>query len=142
MPLYVSNFLDHLESLHGREFETVFQKKKFTLLFHDTTKLRFRIEHRDISVPLSILLLAILRLITHKCFDGETSIHLLGKDWGYGYIAKMLLECDDVELDPEIRGLALVRIPKRKNGSAPLKRPEIPSVAVNPNGNGRAKAIG
>jgi len=133
MPLYLADFLDNLEQFHGREFETVFQKKKFKLLFHDTTKLRFRLEHRDISVPLSILLLAILRLITHKCFDSETSIYLLGKDWGYGYIARMLLECDDVELDPEIRGLALVRIPKTSNGHGTVKRPEKPFVAVNPN---------
>ena len=138
MTLTVANFIDKLETFHGRELKTVFQQVPFTLLFHDTTKLRIRLPERDISVPISILLLGITQLLARKEFSRDLCILLLGKEWGYPFVARLLLECDDVTLKPNVNGLVLSRIKLKRSQPAPVKAPEEYTVAMNPaNGNGR-----
>ena len=130
--------MEKLETFHGREFKTVFRQSPFKLLFHDTTKLRIRLHDRDISVPISILLLGIAQLLARKEFSKEMCILLLGKEWGYPFVARLLLECDDVTLKPNAKGLILSRIKAKRSQPAPVKAPEEVTVAVNPaNGNGR-----
>lgn len=129
MTLLVKNFIEHLDSFHGRELETVFQKKRFTLLFHDCVKLRFRLESRDISVPLSILLIGINLLLTKKEFSKSLCVKLLGKEWGFPHVARMLLECEDVCLKQNVKEFTLVRIRLQKNNHAPVKRRPIETCA-------------
>lgn len=136
MAIYVSNLMTHLEEFQGRDFETVYKKEPFKLLFHDTTKLRIRLPDRDISVPLCILLIGIVELLAHKKFSRDICVQRVGKEWGYSLVARLLLECEDVTIDPQSYYLELIRIPKRKNGQGSVKRPESATVAVNPNGNG------
>jgi hypothetical protein len=127
--LLVRDFFQNLESLHGREFETVFQKKPFIFLFHDTTKLRFRLETRDISVPISILLLGIMLLVTKKEFSRSMCEKLLGKEWGFPHIASMLMECDDVRLKPCRGDFVIERVKIEKEKPAPVRSPEVVTCA-------------
>ncbi len=136
MSLTVANLMQNLETFHGRNFETVFQKRPFTLLFHDTTKLRIRLETRDISVPLSILLFSILQLLTKKELTSKMCREILGKDWGFGYIAKILLECDDVCLKPDAGFLYLIRVRPISGKRAPVKPPPNGNHASRSSGNG------
>jgi len=122
MTLKVSSMLESLDSFHGREFETAFSRKKFILLFHDTTKLRIRTEQRDLSVPISILMLGIAQLLARREFNRAMCHEILGKEWGYQFIARLLLECDDVCLKAGVRELALVRV-RRENGRNGKIRP-------------------
>jgi len=126
--------MQNLESLHGRELETVYRRDPFKLLFHDTVKLRIRLPSRDISVPISILLLGISQLIARREFTREMCITLLGKEWGYGLIARLLLECDDVCLKAGSRDLDLIRIRPAKRVAVAPKPPPNGNRAKNPNG--------
>lgn len=127
-----ANLMQNLETYHGRDFKTVFKEKPFKLLFHDTTKLRIRLEDRDLSIPISILLLGISQLLARREFSRGMCLELLGKEWGYQYVARLLLECDDVCLKADTRELALVRV--RRNGYAnnPVNAPPNGCRAVNP----------
>ena len=138
MTLTVANFMQNLESFRGRDFQTVVQQRPFTLLFHDTTKLRIRIEDRDLSVPISILLLGISQLLARREYSKEMCVQLLGKEWGYSFVARMLLECDDVCLKPGEKRLVLTRIRLNRPRPAPVKAPLFATVATNP-ANGRPK---
>lgn len=129
MSLRVRNFIQNLDSFHGREFETIFQKKPFTLLFHDSVKLRFRLESRDISVPLSILLLGITLLLTKKEFSRSECVKLLGKEWGFPHVAAMLLECEDVRVKPVYGDFVIERVKIEKERAAPVRRPEVVTCA-------------
>ncbi len=137
MTLYAANFIEHIESFQGREFESLGRVEKFKFLFLDTTKLRIRLPNRDVSVPLSVLLLGINQLLARKKFSKEICERLIGKYWGYSLIARMLLECEDVALDPDGRGMALIRIPKNSKVKEQIAPPDKQTVAVNPNGNGK-----
>jgi hypothetical protein len=136
MSLTVASLMQNLDTLQGRDFETVYKKRHFKLLFHDTVKLRIRLEHRDISVPLSILLLGIAQLLARKEFSRQMCIELLGKEWGYGYIARMLLECEDVCLKPDCQELVLSRVRPVNGKNGPVKPPPNGNSAKNPNPNG------
>ena len=135
MTLTVANFLQQLETFHGREFRTVFQQRPFTIIFHDTVKLRIRLEDRDISVPISILLFGIAQLLAVKEFDRDMCSNILGKDWGYPFVARLLLECDDVCLKPGATSVALARVRPERRRLAPIRPPVTETVATNP-GNG------
>jgi hypothetical protein len=135
MTLTVANFIQHLETFNGHEFRTVVHQKPFTLLFHDSVKLRIRLETHDISVPISILLFGIVQLLVHKKLESGMCRTILGKDWGFGYIARLLLECDDVVLEPSAYRIILNRIKPEKHRLAPIKPPLAETVATNP-GNG------
>jgi hypothetical protein len=138
MSLTVANFMKHLELFHGKEFRTAYQQKPFTLLFHDSVKLRIRLETHDISVPISILLFGIVQLLVHKEFDREMCNTILNKDWGYPFVCRLLLECDDVCLKPGVNALALNRVKVERHHLAPIKPPIAETVATNPgNGHGR-----
>jgi len=141
MNISISNFLQNLESLHGREFQTLYQKTPFTLLFHDTTKLRIRLEYRDISVPISILLLGLLQLVSRKKFDKSMCTEILGKDWGFQFVVRLLLECDDVILSSDPGPTTIVRVSKKQTAQESVNfvaPPPKESVAIN-GGNGRPK---
>ena len=71
MTLYAANFIEHLESFQGREYDALFRGDKFRFLFHDTTKLRIRLPDRDISIPLSMLLISINQLLARKKVSKE-----------------------------------------------------------------------
>jgi len=126
--------MQNLQTFHGRDFETVFMKKPFKLLFHDTVKLRIRLENHDISVPLSVLLFAIVQLLTRKEVTSRMCREILGKDWGFGYVAKILLECEDVCLKPGAESLYLVRVRPANRNNVPVKPPPNGNSARNPNG--------
>jgi hypothetical protein len=140
MAITVVNFLKHLESLHGCEFKTVYGQKPFILLFHDMTKLRIRLPDRDLSVPISVLLFGIIQLLTRKEFSRDICAEILGRDWGFPFVARLLLECDDVCIKADESKLVLSRIKLKAEHPLPVKPPEPCTTAVNPgNGNGRAK---
>jgi hypothetical protein len=124
--------MQDIEMFHGRDFTTVFQQRPFKLLFHDTVKLRIRLEDRDISVPISILLLGVVQLLSRKEFSRDMCLRLLGKEWGYQFVARMLLECDDVCLKPNAKGLILSRIRLKTSPPAPVKPPPNGNHAANP----------
>jgi hypothetical protein len=128
--------MQNLQSLYGRELETVYRKDPFKLLFHDTVKLRIRLPQRDVSIPLSILLLGISQLLARREFSKQMCVELLGKEWGYALVARMLLECDDVCLKAECRDLVLTRIRVQNDRKASLKPPRNGNRAVNPKSNG------
>ena len=123
MSLTVATLMQNLQSFQGRDFETVFRKRRFKLLFHDTVKLRLRLENRDISVPLSILLLGIAQLLARKEFSRQMCVEILGKEWGYPFVARMLLECDDVCLKPNAGALVLSRVRLTNRKRLPVKPP-------------------
>jgi hypothetical protein len=127
--------MQELDTFVGREFRTVFQQKPFTLIMRDTVKLRFQLEYRDISVPISILLFGIAQLLAVKEFNKEMCSRILGKDWGYPFVARMLLECDDVCLKPGAYGTVLSRVKVERRRLTPMKPPVAETVATNP-GNG------
>jgi hypothetical protein len=127
--LLVRDFMQNLESFYGRKFEIEFQKKPFMLLFHDTTKLRFRLESRDISVPISILLLGIMLLVTKKEFSRSMCQNLLGKEWGFVLVARLLMECDDVRQRPCHGDFVIERIKIEKEKPAPVRSPEVVTCA-------------
>ena len=137
MALTVSDLMQNLNTLYNRELRTIVQQKAFTLLFHDTTKLRIRLEDRDISVPISILLFGICQLLTEKEFSREMCKQILGKEWGYGIVARLLLECEDVCLKPGAPGLTLLRVKVERRRLAPVKPPPKEAVAVKQSNNHR-----
>jgi hypothetical protein len=126
--------MQNLETLYNRELETVYRRDRFRLLFHDTVKLRIRLPNQDISVPLSILLLGISQLLARREFSREMCLTLLGKEWGYGLVARLLLECEDVCLKAGTRDLVLLRMRSRKRVNMPIKPPPNGNHAKNPNG--------
>jgi len=132
MSLTVATLLKHLDTLNGRDFETVYRKRPFKLLFHDTVKLRIRIESRDLSVPLSILLLGIVQLLARREFSRQMCVELLGKEWGYDFVARMLLECEDVCLKAGTHDLVLIRIRQADRSKALVKPPPNGTRAQNP----------
>jgi len=134
MSFNVANMMQNLESLYGRELETVYRRDRFKLLFHDTVKLRIRLPNQDISIPLSILLLGISQLLARREYSREMCLTLLGKEWGYGLVARLLLECDDVCLKAGTRDLVLLRIRSPKRVNTPVKPPPNGNHAKNPNG--------
>ena len=135
MTLTVANFIQNLETFDGREFRTIFQQKPFRLIFHDTTKLRIGLEQRDISVPISILLFGIAQLLAVREFDRLMCKQILGKDWGFPFVARLLLECEDVCLKPNTYGTVLTRIKIRRPEFVPIRPLDVGTVARNP-GNG------
>ncbi len=132
MTLTTATLMQDLESLYGRDFETIVTKRPFIMLFHDSAKLRIRLEERDISVPISILLLGIAMLLAKRKFSKRMSVELLGKDWGFGYIARLLLECEDVCVGSEDRELTLMRVKLSRNGKGRVKPPPNGKAACNP----------
>jgi len=124
--------MQHLETYHGRDFKTVYRQAPFTLLFHDATKLRIRLSDHDVSVPISVLLFSIIQLLTKREISSRTCREVLGKDWGFAYIARILLECDDVCLEPNGSKLVLNRIRRSKGPFEPVKPPPNGCRALNP----------
>ncbi|HEX9745326.1 MAG TPA: hypothetical protein VGB30_07855 [bacterium] len=132
MNLRLISLLQNLHHLHGQKYFTQYPQRQFEFLFHDTTKLRFRLEDRDISVPISILLLGIIQLISRKHFDKAACTEILGKDWGFQFVARILLECDDVGVG-EGYGFKLVPIAKARSHEYEEFVPP-PAAKSNPNG--------
>jgi hypothetical protein len=124
--------MQNLDDFRGRDFRTVFSEKPFKILFHDMTKLRIRLEHRDVSIPISILLLGVAQLLARKEFSKQMCFEILGRDWGYPFVVRLLLECDDVCLKSGANKLELVRIPRNVSGKFPVKPPPNGSRAENP----------
>jgi hypothetical protein len=133
--LTVATFLENLASLEGREFKTIFQEKPFKLVFYDTVKLRIGLPDRDISVPISILLFCMVQLLAVNEVTKKMCTDILGKDWGFAYVARLLLECEDVCMKRGETGMVLTRVPVQKHKFVPIKPPARETVAGNP-GNG------